>query len=495
MNYNSTRNRRLEATGCAAVAAGIAPDGGLYVPEDFPHVSPDGVRRLASMDYVGRAEHILGLFFPELAGQPMHDLCVSAYGGGKFDCEAVAPTVKLCEGTHVLELFHGPTCAFKDMALQILPGLLTASLRKCGEERKVCILVATSGDTGKAALEGFRDVEGTEIIVFYPQDGVSDVQKLQMATQEGKNVRVFAVKGNFDDAQTGVKIAFGDESLAERLDRAGVFLSSANSINWGRLAPQIVYYFSAYCDLLNEGAIRIGDPVNFCVPTGNFGDILAGFIAAMMGLPVQRFLCASNANNVLTDFIRTGVYDRNRPFHTTISPSMDILISSNVERLIYFLSDCDDKKTAGRMAALKADGVYRLTESEQLLLEEYFYGGFSDDAETRAAIASTYEKYRWLSDTHTAVALSVLAKYREETGDETETVVVSTASPYKFADSVMEALDGEKHESSPALFRELSERTGTPIPDPLAGLEDRPVRFTESVERDGIPACVQSALT
>ena len=495
MTYQSTRGSDHPVTGAGAVAAGIAPDGGLYIPEEFPYVTEEQIEQMADMDYIGRAETVLSLFFPEFSKEEMHALCEAAYGGDRFDHPAVAPVVRLDENTHVLELFHGPTCAFKDMALQMLPGLLTQSLRKNGEERKVCILVATSGDTGKAALEGFRDRKGCEIIVFYPRDGVSAVQKLQMTTQEGGNVRVFAVEGNFDDAQTGVKTAFADEGLRQRLAEKGILLSSANSINWGRLAPQIVYYFSAYCDLLTQGAIHLGDTVNFCVPTGNFGDILAGFIAGMMGLPVGKFICASNENNVLTDFIRTGRYDRKRPFHTTRSPSMDILISSNVERLIYLLSDCNASLTRSRMEALKKDGEYTLTETEKAVLGEYFYGGFADDKATLATIGETFRDKQYAADPHTAVALSVLKNYRRETDDRTETVVLSTASPFKFCDSVLTALDGEMHENGTELLAQLSAAVDVPVPGPLAGLGERKVRFTEQIPADAICRTVEDALT
>ncbi|MBQ3096311.1 MAG: threonine synthase [Clostridia bacterium] len=494
MNYQSTRGSSGEIGGCGAVARGIAADGGLYIPEEFPHITPEEIEILAGMDYIGRAKVILGMYFPEFSEVEMQALCEAAYGGDKFDCPEVAPTVKLNDETHVLELFHGPTCAFKDMALQMLPGLLTASLRKTGEERKVCILVATSGDTGKAALEGFRDVRGSEIVVFYPRDGVSQVQKLQMITQEGKNVHVCAVAGNFDDAQTGVKRVFADAEIAKKLDEKGIFLSSANSINWGRLAPQIVYYFSAYCDLLNEGVIKCGDPVNFCVPTGNFGNILAGFIASLMGLPVNRFICASNANDVLTDFIRTGTYDRNRTFKTTISPSMDILISSNVERLIYLLSDCNAACTAERMKALSETGKYTLSETEAAVLGEYFWGGCCDDEATKAAIRANFDAHGYTADTHTAVALSVLADYRRETGDDTHTVVVSTASPYKFCDSVLSAVRGGEYESTTALFAELKAATGVEIPAPLAGLDGKKVRFTDCIDRETLGGYVLQVL-
>ena len=355
MEYYSTRDTVKRMSASEAISRGLAPDGGLYVPATLPQVSERELMELQPLGYGERAKRILAMYLPEYSPQELDRLVADSYGAN-FDTTAVAPLRFTEETTAYLELWHGPTAAFKDMALQMLPHLLTASLKKCGEERGVCILVATSGDTGKAALEGFADVPGTKILVFYPRDGVSDVQKLQMVTQTGENVGVCAVEGNFDDAQTGVKKIFGDRELAEKLSERGWFLSSANSINWGRLLPQIVYYFSAYCDFVNSGRIKCGERIVFCVPTGNFGNILAGWMAKEMGLPVSRFVCASNANNVLTDFIETGVYDRRRPFHVTSSPSMDILVSSNLERLLYFLSK-DTERVSGWMSRLSADAV------------------------------------------------------------------------------------------------------------------------------------------
>ena len=325
--------------------------------------------------------------------------------------------------THCLELWHGPTSAFKDMALQMLPQLLSAALRKTGEDKTVCILVATSGDTGKAAMEGFADVPQTRICVFYPKDGVSKVQEAQMVTQDGENVGVCAVVGNFDDAQAGVKRIFSDEGIRETLAKRGYLLSSANSINWGRILPQVVYYISAYCDLLRDGEIHMGDKVNFCVPTGNFGDILAAYYAKRMGLPVGKLICASNKNDVLTDFLRTGVYDKNRPFHTTMSPSMDILVSSNLERLLFDLSGENDAEVRGYMEALNASGKYEVSKTIKAALREQFWGGFCDEAGTTATIARYYKEHGYLIDTHTAVAAGVLEQYRVETGDETLTIL------------------------------------------------------------------------
>ncbi|NCC69898.1 MAG: threonine synthase, partial [Clostridia bacterium] len=340
-------------------------------------------------------------YLPEYTDNEVETIVKAAYGDN-YDDPHIAPTRFTDAGTGFLELWHGPTSAFKDMALQMLPHLMTSSLKKCGETRGVCILVATSGDTGKAALEGFADVPGTKILVFYPRDGVSDVQKLQMVTQTGENVRVCAVTGNFDDAQTGVKTIFGNKALAEALSGRGWFLSSANSINWGRLLPQIVYYFSAYCNFVESGRIKLGEKLNFSVPTGNFGDILAGWYAKQMGLPVGRFICASNANNVLSEFITTGIYDRNRPFYTTVSPSMDILVSSNLERLLFSVTESDDE-VAGYMKRLKETGKYEVADNVRVRIQKDFFAGFCSDAETLAEIGKVWEDRHYLMDTHTAV--------------------------------------------------------------------------------------------
>ena len=370
------------------------------------------------------------------------------------------------------------------MALQILPHLLSASLVKNNEKKTVCILVATSGDTGKAALEGFKDVKGTKILVFYPKDGVSKVQALQMQTQEGGNVGVCAVHGNFDDAQTGVKTLFSDERLRDDLAKRGYFLSSANSINWGRILPQLVYYISAYCDLLNLGKIQMGEKVNYCVPTGNFGNILACWYAGQMGLPVGKLICASNSNNVLTDFLATGTYDRNRPFHTTMSPSMDILVSSNLERLLFALSGQDDKLVADYMQQLNKHGAYTVSDEIKAKLKSDFYGGFCSEEETGKVIAEVWKKYNYLIDPHTAVAYDVMEKYRQETGDTNKTVFVSTASPFKFCDSVLHSLGVAEVQDGIDALDQLSQTTNRPAPVPLASLRNKAVRFTESVDKE-----------
>lgn len=487
MNYFSTRDSKTLYTAAEAIAMGLAPDGGLFVPETIPAVSRAELEALCKMDYRRRAADIMGRYLAEFSAEELREFTAAAYAGN-YDDPAIAPLHFVDERTAALELWHGPTCAFKDMALQMLPRLLVASLKKTGETRGVCILVATSGDTGKAALEGFADVPGTKIFVFYPDGGVSAVQRLQMVTQTGENVGVCAVKGNFDDAQTGVKRIFGDREFAEKLSERGWFLSSANSINWGRLLPQIAYYFSAYCDYVNAGRIAMGEEIHFCVPTGNFGNILAGWFAKQMGLPVRRFLCASNANNVLTDFFATGVYDRKRAFHNTISPSMDILVSSNLERLLYML--CGDEKTAGFMAELNAAGRYDVGAETLAQLQAVFSAGYCDDARTKAAIGALFEKTGYLMDTHTAVAWQVLANYRAATGDDTPAVVVSTASPFKFAADVLSALGAESGDPLAA----LSERSGMPVPKPLSGLDARPVRFGGSVEKEAMRDTVEAFL-
>lgn len=479
MEYNSTRSTGLHISASEAIAMGLAPDGGLFVPNTLPPLDEKALQELLPLSYGARAKRILKIYLPEYSPQEQDRLVADSYGTN-FDTTAVAP-LRFTDGlTGYLELWHGPTSAFKDMALQMLPHLLTASLRKCGEERGVCILVATSGDTGKAALEGFADVPGTRILVFYPRDGVSDVQKLQMVTQTGNNVGVCAVEGNFDDAQTGVKRIFGERELAERLSEKGWFLSSANSINWGRLLPQIVYYFSAYCDFVNSGRIKCGEPVNFCVPTGNFGNILAGWMAKEMGLPVTRFVCASNANNVLTDFIETGVYDRRRPFHLTSSPSMDILVSSNLERLLYFLSK-DSERVAGWMKQLSEEGRYDVGTGLKALIRRDFEAGYCDDEGTAEEIARVWREYGYLIDTHTAVASRVLGDYRVRTGDRTPAIVVSTASPYKFCDSVLRALGEQTDAPGTELIGRLERVTGTTAPAPLSGLAGKKVRFDACV--------------
>ena len=495
MKYLSTRDKSIRITPAEAIAQGLSHDGGLYVPEVFPRLPDGALKELCQMNYRQRAVYIMSMYLEGFSTTELDAFTQKAYGPSGFDDPQVAPVHTLDENTHFLELWHGPTCAFKDMALQMLPYLLTASLTKSGEHRKVCILVATSGDTGKAALEGFADVEGTKILVFYPRDGVSDIQKLQMTSQSGGNVGVIAVNGNFDDAQTGVKAIFSDEQLRKKLSENGWILSSANSINWGRLLPQIVYYISAYCDLVNGKKISMGDKINFCVPTGNFGDILAGYYAKKMGLPVNRLICASNKNDVLKDFISSGIYNKKREFFTTISPSMDILVSSNLERLLYDLSGEDDELVKKYMESLTSDGKYAITEEMEAAVKSIFSADYCDDNETMEVIGKTFAEHHYLIDTHTAVAYGVLEKYREKNDDSTVSVVVSTASPYKFCDSVLEALGENVKEGGVGLISQLETSSGVPAPRPLKELAKKVARFDQCVDKDQLLTAVRSFLS
>jgi len=482
MNYVSTRGKIKEKVSSAyAIKTGLAADGGLYMPESIPELSTEELSSLINMSYPERAATILARFLTDYTYDELLEDARGAYAEAKFG-DFPAPVKKLDGNNHVLELWHGPTCAFKDMALQIMPRLFTRALRKCGEDKCALILVATSGDTGKAALEGYRDIDGTMIKVFYPSDGVSRVQKLQMQTQEGKNVSVSAIKGNFDDAQSGVKKIFADAKVKERLAEAGVFLSSANSINWGRLVPQIVYYVSAYLDLVKSNEISLGDTIDVCVPTGNFGNIFAGFIAKLMGLPIEKLICASNVNNVLTDFLRTGVYDRNRDFHQTISPSMDILISSNLERLLYVTLGSD--KTAEYMGKLAAEGKYQISAEELSIINKHFVGYYTDEEGTKKTIRETYENKNCLIDTHTAVAINAAYCYARDSKAERKILSVSTASPYKFARDVFVSLFGCEPTDELSALTELSERTNTPIPSPLSELSSKKVLHSEIIDKD-----------
>ena len=478
MNYTSTRDNSVKVSAAYAIATGISPDGGLYVPEAIPALTHEELLAAAKTDYRDRAVSVLGKYLTDFTEEELRE-CVDGAYTGKFGGDDVAPVVDIAENRFVLELWHGPTCAFKDMALQLLPHLLTRSVKKTCDGKEIVILVATSGDTGKAALEGFKDVPGTRIIVFYPVEGVSAIQKKQMVTQEGGNVGVCAISGNFDDAQTGVKRIFTDPETAAELARGNMAFSSANSINWGRLAPQIVYYISAFADLMNKGVIKNkGDKVNVVVPTGNFGNILAAYYAKKMGLPIGKLICASNANNVLTDFLRTGVYDRNRHFYTTVSPSMDILISSNLERLLYDLSGCDSARVKGWMDSLAATGRYEVDDDVKAAIKELFWAGCCDDEATLATIGEVFASQHYLSDTHTAVALNVYEQYVKEFGSDVPTIIASTASPYKFAPAVLSAVAREKiTEDDFAMLENLNEVSGVAIPASLAGLKGKAVRF------------------
>ncbi len=480
MKFQSTRDQSAAKFSAAQVIKqGLAADGGLFVPEEIPALTETEIKALCTMDYPARAAEILGKFLTDYSKEELLADCRAAYAPASF-VGGAAPLHALQDHLQVMELWHGPTAAFKDMALQIMPRLLSRALIKTGEERTALILVATSGDTGKAALEGYKDIDRIQMMVFYPVDGVSAVQKLQMQTQTGDNVNVTAIKGNFDDAQTGVKRIFSSEEVARKLNEKGYFLSSANSINWGRLAPQIVYYVSAYCDLLNKGTIKYGDKINVTVPTGNFGNIFAAYLAKLMGLPIDKLVCASNKNNILTDFLKTGTYDRNRDFYLTMSPSMDILISSNLERLLYFTAG--PARTAAYMKDLNEKGVYTVDEEIKNAIDESFVGCFADEQATAATIKSTMEKYGYLIDTHTAVAVSAAEQYMKESGDQKPMVVASTASPYKFAFDVYTSLYDSAPTSSLAALDELAAKTGTEIPYPLCGIGERKVRFTDVVD-------------
>ncbi len=498
MFYNSTQDKNKSVLSAQAIAQGISQDGGLFVPESFPQLSKDELRSMLDMTYQDRAKLIISKYLTDFTADEIADCVDSAYTASKFGSDNPAPIASVDYNgaqLNLLELWHGPTCAFKDMALQILPHFLTKSLAKVGGGKDAVILVATSGDTGKAALEGFKDVEHTKIIVFYPVDGVSAMQKHQMNTQEGENVYVCAIRGNFDDAQTAVKKIFTDPQTAEILDKNNMMFSSANSINWGRLLPQIVYYISAYCDMVNMGKVGFGDKINITVPTGNFGNILAGYYAYEMGLPVNRFICASNSNNVLTDFINTGVYNKNRDFYTTVSPSMDILVSSNLERLLYALSGNDDKLTKGYMDALKSDGVYEVTPEIKEKIQAMFYGGFADEDATAKTIHDLFEQQGYLCDTHTAVAVSVCDAYIKATGDKTPVVIASTASPYKFSKAVLGALDkGDMPESEFDMVERLHEITKADVPAPLASLRGKKARFGDVTDKEDMQGVVLSAL-
>ena len=485
MLYNSTRNSTLEVESAQAIVKGISDDGGLFVPKNFPKLKKEDLTKLIDMSYAERAKFIFSLFLTDFTSGEL-DYCVNgAYNTTNFSSENIAEISKLNDQFSMLELWHGPTCAFKDMALQILPYLLTVSSKKVVKDKEIVILVATSGDTGKAALEGFKDVDGTSIIVFYPEDGVSAMQKRQMTTQDGGNVNVCSINGNFDDAQNGVKEIFANSQIADKLIQKNKLLSSANSINWGRLAPQIIYYISSYVELVKCGEISLGDKINIVVPTGNFGNILAAYYAGQMGIPIGKLICASNSNNVLTDFIRTGVYDRNREFMATISPSMDILISSNLERLLYDMSGKDDEQINSWFNSLAKDGRYEVSDSVKTKLQEQFWAGHCDDEKTMRTIKECFDSYSYLCDTHTAVALSVANDYVKQTGDRTKTIIASTASPYKFAPSVLKALDSTSFvEDEFKMLDKIFEISNLPIPSQLSELKDKEVRFSKTIEKD-----------
>ncbi|MDO4547672.1 MAG: threonine synthase [Clostridia bacterium] len=472
MRYISTRNADISVSGHRAVVEGIAPGGGLFAPVELPKI--ENLVHIDDMPYTMRLAHVINLWLDEFSPDELQAVCDDSYD--RFDDPAIAPVKALNGGRYALELWHGPTLAFKDMALQLLPGLMRMCADKAGEKRDILILVATSGDTGKAALEGFADQPGVRICVFYPENGVSHAQKLQMITQTGANVDVIAVRGNFDDAQTGVKKIFTDERMIDVLNNHSIRLSSANSINLGRLLPQVAYYAAAYGEMVKSGYIPYGAAINVCVPTGNFGNILAAYYAMGMGVPINRLVCASNCNNVLSDFINTGVYDANREFHLTSSPSMDILISSNLERLLFEISGRDHGQVRRWMDELSRTGRYALNAAQKSALKERFFGGWASEEEVAREIRRVYEEDNYLVDPHTAVAMKVARDYREKTFDNTPMLIASTASPFKFAGSVLRAImpDIECGDDF-ACCRALSEVTGTEVPPAIAELAYKPI--------------------
>ncbi|HEY5583886.1 MAG TPA: threonine synthase [Ruminiclostridium sp.] len=478
MLYRSTRGNCANISSAEAIKRGLASDGGLFVPEKVIPFDNDQILKMSEMSYQERALNILEGYLDDYTLSELKDCVNKAYTTQKFESESIAPLHKLYDSVNILELWHGPTSAFKDMALQILPHLLVKALQKTGEKGEVVILVATSGDTGKAALEGFKDVKGTKIIVFFPSEGVSQIQRMQMITQEGSNVYSIAVNGNFDDAQNGVKRIFTDEDISALLEENGYKFSSANSINWGRLLPQIVYYFSAYADMLKNQEIKIGEKVNFVIPTGNFGNILAAYYALQMGLPINKLICASNDNNVVTDFIISGIYNRNREFKKTLSPSMDILISSNLERLLYLVTNSNSEMVCNWMNKLKNDGSYKVDQDTKKKIQSVFWASYSNDNDTLKTIESVYQETGYVIDTHTAVAVDVYDKYVISTSDVTKAVIVSTASPFKFNESVVKAIAGEEAvagKSEFELLSVLSEKSGLKIPGPLKELDKKPI--------------------
>lgn len=470
--YNSTRNSNETVTASQAILKGLADDGGLFVPEKIPALDKD-IKELVSMTYQEVAYEVMKLYITDFTEQELKNCIQKAYDK-KFDTTQIAP-LKKADGAYYLELFHGATIAFKDMALSILPHLLTTSAKKNQVKNEIVILTATSGDTGKAALAGFADVEGTSIIVFYPKNGVSPIQEKQMVTQKGANTHVVGITGNFDDAQSGVKAMFGNKALAEVMDKAGYQFSSANSINIGRLVPQIVYYVYAYTRLLKDGEIKDGEKINVVVPTGNFGNILAAYYAKNMGLPIDKLICASNENKVLFDFFQSGTYDKNREFILTTSPSMDILISSNLERLIYKIAGNDSAKCADLMKALAVTGKYEITDTMRAELSD-FVGGYAGEAAIAAVIKELYEKEGYILDTHTAVAASVYEQYKEKSKDATKTVIASTASPYKFTRSVLNAIDSKYNTMGDfELADELAKLSKVAIPKAIEEIRTAPV--------------------
>ena len=489
--YRSTRSKNETVKASQAILKGLADDGGLFVPESVPTLDKT-LEELSNMTYQETAYEVMKLFLTDFTEEELKD-CINKAYDSKFDTEVIAPLVE-ADGAYYLELFHGATIAFKDMALSILPHLLITSAKKNHVKNEIVILTATSGDTGKAALAGFADVEGTRIIVFYPKNGVSPIQEKQMVTQKGDNTFVVGITGNFDDAQTGVKMLFGDKELAAQMDAAGFQFSSANSINIGRLVPQIVYYVYSYAQLLKEGKVEKGEKINVVVPTGNFGNILAAYFAKNMGIPIAKLICASNENKVLYDFFETGIYDRNREFVLTTSPSMDILISSNLERLIYLTAGCDAEKNAAFMKSLSRDGKYEITADMKANMVD-FYGNYASEQETADTIKKLYEKTGYVIDTHTAVAATVLQKYQEATKDDAKVVVASTASPFKFTRSVMNAID-TKYDSMTdfELVDELSKLANVDVPKAIDEIRTAPVLHDTVCDKEDMKSVVMKFL-
>lgn len=491
LGYKSTRSNSAPVTASQAILKGLADDGGLFVPETVPALDKS-LAQLSQMTYQETAYEVMKLFFTDFTEEELKN-CINKAYDSKFDTEVIAPMVE-ADGTYYLELFHGATIAFKDMALSILPHLLITSAKKNNVKNEIVILTATSGDTGKAALAGFADVKGTKIIVFYPKNGVSPIQEKQMVTQKGENTFVVGITGNFDDAQTGVKQIFGDKELAQVMDKAGFQFSSANSINIGRLVPQVVYYVYAYAQLLKEGKISDGEKINVVVPTGNFGNILAAYFAKNMGVPIAKLICASNENKVLYDFFEMGIYDKNREFVLTSSPSMDILISSNLERLIYLTAGSDADKNTAFMKSLSSEGKYEITADMRAKMTD-FYGGYASEAETADTIKSLYEKTGYVIDTHTAVASTVLNKYKKETGDTTKTVLASTASPFKFTRSVMNAIDAKYDKMEDfALVDELSKLANVKVPNAIEEIRTAPVLHDTVCDKEEMKSTVMKFL-
>ncbi|MBO4636722.1 MAG: threonine synthase [Clostridiales bacterium] len=499
MKYISTRGYDRKYSASEAIVLGIAPDGGLFVPESIPLLSEDDIAEMANMSFYQISARVLSKFLDDFTEEELLSYTSQAYDPEKWG-ENTVPLVQMNsynEREYILELWHGPTAAFKDVALQLLPHLMTASIRKTGESKKICILTATSGDTGKAALEGFKDLPGTEIIVFYPSDGVSEAQKLQMITTTGSNTHVIAVNGCFDDAQTGVKNIFADTAFAEKLSAGGVKLSSANSINWGRLVPQIAYYVYSYVDLLRREKIEKGEAINIVVPTGNFGNILAAWYAKQMGIPVKKLICASNRNKVLCDFFSSGKYDRKREFFKTTSPSMDILISSNLERLLFEITGKDPAKVKEWMRQLFEEGSYTVDPKTLRSLQMLFVGGFADETGVSKTILDVYDRTDNVIDTHTAVGFNIYNRYRQRSSDETKTVFASTASPFKFAPAVMDALRGAGYSngrSTETVIKELSEESGLEIPEGIRDLSSKEILHKLMIEKEDMEKTVENIL-